>query len=549
METLNGSLFAAMVRNGYRGIKQQHEAINDLNVFPVPDGDTGTNMTATINGGINAIKKADMDNLSDVASKLASGMLLGARGNSGVILSQFFAGVAEGFDGLREANLLQCASALRSGVTKAYQAVIKPVEGTILTVAREGCSYVLDKIEEIESLEELFRRLLKRMKRSLQNTPDLLPVLKEAGVIDSGGAGLVAIMEGMYKELSGEEIEDSIFNGPSNAVATDGDIPFDADSVLEFGYCTEFIMQLLNCKDGPKNFKLDEMIAYYETLGDSIVAIESNGIVKVHIHTKTPGLVIEYAQRFGEFVTFKMENMSIQHQEVLLKEELQKKEARRPSAIVAASPSDSISKLFKDMGVTEIVKGGQTMNPSAEDFVNAINDCHADNVIVFPNNGNVILTAKQAASMVEGTNVVVIPTKSAIECYSALGMTDLENQSLEENIDLIHQQIQGTVSCEISVAVRDSVNNGITVKEGDYIGISQGAVKVADKTLLDCSMKMLKQIEDMQDHSIITVFYGVDAKEEEKEKFRELVSEEYPLMDFIEIEGKQTVYPFILAVE
>ena len=538
-----------MVQNGYRGIKQQHEAINDLNVFPVPDGDTGTNMTATINGGIKAIKKADMDNLSDVASKIAQGMLLGARGNSGVILSQFFAGVAEGFDGLREANLLQCASALRSGVNKAYQAVIQPVEGTILTVAREGCSYVLDKIEEIQSLEELFRRLLKRMKKSLQNTPELLPVLKEAGVIDSGGAGLVAIMEGMYKELSGEEIEDSFFDGPANSVSADADIPFDADSVLEYGYCTEFIMQLLNCKDGPKNFKLADMIAYYQTLGDSIVAIESNGVVKVHIHTKTPGLVIEYAQRFGEFVTFKMENMSIQHQEVLLKEELQKKEIRRASAMVAASPSDSISKLFKDMGVTEIVKGGQTMNPSAEDFVRAINDCNADNVIVFPNNGNVVLTAKQAASMVENVNVVVIPTKSAVECYSALGMTDLENQDLETNINLINEQIAATVSCEVSVAVRDSVNNGLQVKEGDYIGISKGAVRAVDKDLVPCAMKLLAQIEDIDSRSIITVFYGLDAKEEEKEDLRNHVAEAYPLMDFIEIQGEQTVYPFILAVE
>ncbi|MDY6392284.1 MAG: hypothetical protein SPL80_05555, partial [Bacilli bacterium] len=345
------------------------------------------------------------------------------------------------------------------------------------------------------------------------------------------------------------EIEDSFFDGPTNSVSADADIPFDADSVLEYGYCTEFIMQLLNCKDGPKNFKLADMIAYYQTLGDSIVAIESNGVVKVHIHTKTPGLVIEYAQRFGEFVTFKMENMSIQHQEVLLKEELQKKEIRRASAMVAASPSDSISKLFKDMGVTEIVKGGQTMNPSAEDFVRAINDCNADNVIVFPNNGNVVLTAKQAASMVENVNVVVIPTKSAVECYSALGMTDLENQDLETNINLINEQIAATVSCEVSVAVRDSVNNGLQVKEGDYIGISKGAVRAVDKDLVPCAMKLLAQIEDIDSRSIITVFYGLDAKEEEKEDLRNHVAEAYPLMDFIEIQGEQTVYPFILAVE
>jgi hypothetical protein len=548
METLSASRFASMVQNGYKQIKLQYASINDLNVFPVPDGDTGTNMTATMNGGIKAMEKANMNSLSDVASKLAQGMLLGARGNSGVILSQFFAGVSDGFSGLEEANVLQVASALRSGVNKAYQAVIKPVEGTILTVAREGCNYVLDNIDMVDSLETLFSKLLRKMRKSLKGTPDLLPVLKEAGVVDSGGAGLVAIMEGMYKDLSGEEVEDSIFDGPTNALSGEAEIPFTADSVLEYGYCTEFIMQLLNCKNGLENFNLDKMIEYYSTLGDSIVAVENQGIVKVHIHTKTPGLVIEYAQRFGEFVTFKMENMSIQHQEVLLKE-LEKENKRLDIAIIATSPSDPISELFQKMGVTEIVKGGQTMNPSAEDFVNAVKACNADNVIIFPNNGNVLLTAKQAASMVEGTNIVVIPTKSIIECYSALGLVDIENQSLEENLNVIHQQIEGTVSAEISLAVRDSVNNGVSVAKDDYIGICQGALRSSNPNLLDCAMELLQSIDGIEDCSIITVFYGEAVTDEQKREFAERIGEVYPLMDFIEIEGKQPIYPFILAVE
>ena len=548
MEILNGATFAAMVQNGYKAIKLQYTTINDLNVFPVPDGDTGTNMTATVNGGIKAMEKADMNNLSDVASKLASGMLLGARGNSGVILSQFFAGVADGLAGLETANLIQFASALRSGVNKAYQAVIKPVEGTILTVAREGCTYALDHVGEVHDLEELFAKALRKMKSSLKKTPELLPVLKEAGVVDSGGAGLVAIMEGMHKYLSGEELEDSIFDGPTNGVSGDTEILFNADSVLEYGYCTEFIMQLLNSKNGPENFKLQDMIDYYSTFGDSIVAIENNGIVKVHIHTKTPGRVIEYAQRFGEFVTFKMENMSIQHQEVLLKELEQKKE-RVHCALVAASPSEPISKLFLDMGVNGIVKGGQTMNPSAEDFVRAIEDVNADNVIVFPNNGNVILTAKQAAAMVEGVNVIVIETKSAIECYSALRMVDIQNQSIEENLNLIHEQIKGTVSAEISTAVRDSVNNGINVTKDDYIGITGGSLVAVDKDLIGCAMKLLEKIEGMDERSIITVFYGCDVTDEQRAAFGAKVAQAYPLMDFIEVEGNQPIYPFILAVE
>ena len=549
MKTLSGETFAEMVISGYKAIKLQYQKINDLNVFPVPDGDTGTNMTATMNGGIIAMAKADMSSISDVAHRLANGMLLGARGNSGVILSQFFAGVSEGLQGLETANAIQVASALRSGVNKAYSAVIKPVEGTILTVAREGCTYAMDHVEEAQDLETLFQMLLKRMKKSLEGTPELLPVLKEAGVIDSGGAGLVAIIDGFTKYLNGEEIEDTIFEGPTAPVQGDIENLFNADSVLEYGYCTEFIMQLLNSKDGPKNFVLQDMIDYFSTFGDSIVAIENNGIVKVHVHTKTPGRVIDYAQKFGEFVTFKMENMSIQHQEVLLKELEKQTEEKKKAAIVAVAPSASIAKIFGELGVSEIVQGGQTMNPSADDFVKAIKNANAESVIVFPNNGNVILTAKQAATMVPDCDVRVIETKSIVECYSALAMLDINGQSIDENVEIIHEQISNMVSCEVSVAVRDSVNNGMNIKEGQYIGISKGGVKAVDDDVVGCALKLLESIEDVEDRSVITVFYGVDAKEPSREKLREGIQEKYPLIDFIEIEGEQTIYPFIIAVE
>ena len=549
MNTLSGQTFSEMVISGYKAIKLQYQSINDLNVFPVPDGDTGTNMTATMNGGIIAMAKSDLSSISDVAHRLANGMLLGARGNSGVILSQFFAGVSEGLQGLESANAIQVASALRSGVNKAYSAVIKPVEGTILTVAREGCTYALDHVEEAEDIEGLFAMLLKRMKKSLKGTPDLLPVLKEAGVIDSGGAGLVAIIDGFTRYLNGEEIEDAIFEGPQAPVQGDIENLFNADSVLEYGYCTEFIMQLLNSKDGPKNFVLQDMIDYYSTLGDSIVAIESNGIVKVHVHTKTPGKVIEYAQKYGEFVTFKMENMSIQHQEVLLKEISHEGQEKTKAAIVAVAPSASIARIFSDLGTSQIVQGGQTMNPSADDFVKAIRAANAESVIVFPNNGNVILTAKQAAAMVEDCDVRVIETKSIVECYSALGMLDLNGQSVDENVEIIHEQIANMVSCEVSVAVRDSINNGLTIKAGQYIGISKGAVKAVDDDVSACAIALLKAVSDIEERSVITVFYGVDAKEEAREKLRDGIQESFPLIDFIEIEGEQTIYPFILAVE
>ncbi|MCR5490704.1 MAG: DAK2 domain-containing protein, partial [Bacilli bacterium] len=393
MNTLTGRDFEAMVRNGYRDIKLQYQKINDLNVFPVPDGDTGTNITATMTGGIKSMEKADLDDISDVSSKLAAGMLLGARGNSGVIVSQFFQGLAEGLQGLKTATIPQFISALNAATSKAYQAVVHPVEGTILTVAREGTDYLSGHADEINDFEFLFTNLLREMSISLDHTPELLPVLKEAGVIDSGGAGLVAIIEGMGKEIKGEQLEESEFHGPQNSVPTDGEIPFDEDSELEYGYCTEFILQLLNCKNGPKDFQLKELIRFLETIGDSIVALRQKNIVKIHVHTKEPWRAMRYAQQYGEFITWKMENMSIQHNEVLLKEMPIEEKKRVKHAIISVAPSKEIAKLFTDMGVNEIISGGQTMNPSAEDFVRAFEDANADEILVFPNNSNIILTA------------------------------------------------------------------------------------------------------------------------------------------------------------
>ncbi len=548
-ESLNGQLFAAMVENGYRDIKTQYERINQLNVFPVPDGDTGTNITATVTGGIKAMAKADMNDISDVASKLASGMLLGARGNSGVIVSQFFAGLADGLQGLKEANITQFASSLRSGTTKAYDAVVKPVEGTILTVAREGTNYVLDHLSDIHSFEELFRRLLKKMYSSLDNTPNLLPVLKEAGVIDSGGAGLVAIIDGMYKQIAGEEVEDIEFNGPSNSVAADGDIPFDVNSQLEYGYCTEFIMQLLNAKEGPKNFVLSELIAFLETLGDSIVAIQNDTIVKVHVHTKTPGKVIDFAQRYGEFISFKMENMSIQHNEVMLKELEEKKNNRKAYGMITVAPSTEIAAMFLEMGVDYVIPGGQTMNPSAEDFVKAFGEVNAEQILVFPNNSNIILTAKQAADLYSESKIFVVPTKSCIEAYSAISMVDFESFDVETNLATIQEQIDNVISCEVTRAVRDTVNNGLEIHEGDYIGITQGAVKSSAPSLLEATKGMLESIEDIDDKAVITVFYGKDATPEDRQAFRDYVHERFDMFDLMEFEGNQNIYPFIIAVE
>ena len=549
MHSIDATLFQAMVSNGLRNLKANYQKINDLNVFPVPDGDTGTNMTATLKGGVEAMEKKDCDTVSEKAKALASGMLLSARGNSGVILSQFFAGLAKGLEGLKEVEPVQFASALKKATETAYEAVVSPVEGTILTVAREGSDAVEHKVEQLATVEELFSMLHFAMAKALKRTPDLLPVLKEAGVIDSGGAGLLTVIDGMSKEINGEEVEDSAFDGPSSGHDAADLSAFNEDSVLTFGYCTEFILQLQNCKNGPKEFDLDKMIAYFQTFGDSLVAIRNGNIVKVHVHTKDPSLPIVYAQKYGEFLTFKMENMNLQHNEILLKEMPIEEKKTKKYAIVSVSPSVEISALFRELKVDAVVKGGQSMNPSADDFIKAFEDVSAENIIVFPNNGNVILTAKQAASLYKGANVVVIPSKSIVQAYSALQLIDFENEGLEGTISTIESAISSVTAGEVSTAVRDSVNNGVNVVCGDYIGILEGKLVDDNSDPISCLMETFSKVEDIDDRSVITVFFGKDVSEGQKEAVAKAIGDKYPLMDFIPLDGGQEVYPFIFALE
>ena len=559
MKTITGKIFSEMVLNGYRDLKNHYETVNDLNVFPVPDGDTGTNIAATLTGGVNAMKDADFDSIGDVAEKLAGGMLLGARGNSGVIISQFFQGISEALSNLKTANVTQFASALRSGTSKAYEAVVHPVEGTVLTVARESTVYIMDNLSHINDFETLFEDLLREMRLSLERTPDLLPVLKEAGVIDSGGAGLVYIMEGMGKYVVGEEVADAEFNGPTNSVATDEKIPFDENSVLDYGYCTEFILQLLNSKCDPKAFDLKEMIHFLEGIGDSIVALKQKTIVKVHVHTKEPWKAIQYAQKFGEFVTFKMENMSIQHNEKLLKEmpiEEEKptehivvNEKRQPVQIVAVSPSSSITELFLNMGANQIVSGGQTMNPSADDFIRAFDAANADNIIVFPNNGNIILTAEQAGKLYGKSKVYVLHSKSVVEAYSALSMASFDGQDIDECIETMNDSMRGVISAEISPAIRDSLNNGISIKKGDYMGILMNNIVSSSPDMMDTIKELLHKVPEIEEKSVFTIFYGEDADDTVKEGLQSLVKKDFPSLEMIEIQGNQTIYPLIFALE
>ncbi len=546
MKTLSTSTFRGMLENGFRAIKLERDHINDLNVFPVPDGDTGTNMCATYLGGIGALK--DLPDCGELAASFANGMLFGARGNSGVILSQFFSGLAAGLEGVNEITIPDFIRAFGQGKEKAYHAVVKPVEGTMLTVIREGYEF-LEEQGEFDDYLDLFNSLLPVMERSLANTPELLDVLKEANVIDSGGAGIVSIMVGFQRFFSGETLEDIDFNGPSNGLAaTGGEVPFDENSVLDYGYCTEFILQLLNAKDGPKNFVLQDMIDYLSTIGDSIVAVQNETIVKVHVHTKRPHYAIQYAQKFGEFVTFKMENMSIQHQEVLLKE-MEQTSPRKRFAVVAVAPTEAIGRLFKDMGVTYYVLGGQTMNPSTEDFTKAFKKVNADHIVVFPNNGNVILTAGQAAELYKDSQITVIHSHSPMDCYSAISMIDFDGMSFAENVDVINSSIENLVSAEVVPAIRDSSNNGITIHAGDYMGLVGNELVTSGPNLLQTVEATIKGVPDFEDRSVITVFYGIDAKEEDKAAFRKLIKEKFRDLELVEIDGEQPVYPFIFGLE
>ncbi len=561
MKVLDGKTYEAMIVNGFKDLKSHYETVNELNVFPVPDGDTGTNICATLDGGVKAMKRANKGNLSDVVTKCSEGMLLGARGNSGVITSQFFAGISDALKGLKKADVKQFAAALGSGTRTAYKAVPNPVEGTILTVAREGTEYVNDHINEIKDFETLFKVLLEQMKKSLDKTPDLLPVLKEAGVIDSGGAGLLYTIEGMSKQIMGEELADSVFSGPTSSVDVADAASFNEDSELEFGYCTEFILQLLKSKANPDEVDLQSFIDYFSTIGDSIVAIKQKTIIKIHVHTKEPWKVIKFAQQYGEFITFKMENMTLQHNEKLLKEMpisgkgVKVSDDVKPAPLkhakvrmVSVASSKEIGKIFSEMGVDGIITGGQTMNPSAQDFLNMFDYVNADDIIVFPNNGNVIMTAEQAAKLYGKARVHVLHSKSVVEAYSAVKMADFDN-SLEDNILVMEEQMKSVVSLEISKSIRDSKNNGINIKKNDFIGIKGGKIVSHDRLIIPAVRKMMKTVPDMNDKAIITVFYGKNATEKMKADLKAFLSKNYPLMDILEVNGGQPVYHFVIAIE
>ena len=547
---IDSESFISMLRCGAANLSANVKEVNELNVFPVPDGDTGTNMEFTIKGAIRGAESAE-GKLSEVATSMAKGALMGARGNSGVILSQFLKGIAVGFQGAENADVTRVINAMTSGVDYAYRSVLKPTEGTILTVMREATAYAVKMADKNSTLESVLDDFLKEARASLKRTPDLLPVLKKAGVVDSGAVGLIYIMEGFRQALSGKTPEE-IGGAETTNISKAGS--FGPDSVLEYGYCTEFILQLMNYKTDIKSFSLKTMTDYLETIGDSIVAIKDEDIVKVHVHTKTPELAVEYARRYGEFVTFKMENMSVQHSETSFagnaceEEAAVTEEEKVRCAVVAVATGEGMIKTLKEIGADRVIYGGQTMNPSSEDFINAFDTLNAEYIFVLPNNSNVYLAAKQAAEMYPKAKAFVINTSSVAEGYVALTMFDPAGTP-EEIVSAMEEAAENVSTLSVTHAVRDGCMDDVSFREGDFICVNGKRMLSSAKSKVAAAVDGVANFDGIEDKEVLTVIYGKDVSDEDKKAVISELNERFPSMEIYELDGGQEVYSFIISLE
>lgn len=547
-KTVSGTLFKQMVTNGAVNLKNNHKEIDHLNVFPVPDGDTGTNMQMTMMAGIKEVNKINTESIVDISKILSRGLLMGARGNSGVILSQFFRGLYSEIAKIDNgsATVDEFIQALVGGYEMAYRAVMDPVEGTILTVVRESAERVLRERAKINSVEDVLKVYLKQAKATLLKTPDLLPVLKEAGVVDSGGAGFIKIIEGWVSALQGEEINElyltpDTFDHPHTdhqGAHVLGDID------IKYGFCTEFIVKLFDWE------KFDEKLMQepLSRMGDSLVVVTDEDILKIHVHTNQPGVALTLAQKYGDLQTIKIDNMRIQHDTIMnLEPETPKLKEKTKYAIVAVASGEGIHEAFKELGVTHIIEGGQTMNPSTEDFVKAIESLNADNIILLPNNSNIILTAEQTVELMTDQNIRVVKSKNIAQGYASLIAFD-PGLDADENVEQMVEAIDEMRSGEVTYSIRDTEINGLKISKDDFIGITAGNIVVSEKTNFEAADKLIKNLI-FDDCEIITIFYGNQVSEEEVEK---LVESIYEFNNEIEVEtvsGKQEVYSYIISVE
>ena len=541
-QKIDGKCYAEMLTSGAAMLEENSEKINAMNVFPVADGDTGTNMLKTLEGGLSAISSAEGMNVGEVSDAFAKGALLSARGNSGVILSQIFAGIGEKLSTLDEASAQNLAEAYLAGIKKSYASVQNPTEGTILTVFRESAEYAAKMITDKSTVEDFFTLHIDEARRSLAATKERLPVLMEADVVDSGGAGYLLIAEGMYGALVGRAgVLRHKLAEKSESVNID---LFTRKSTLEFGYCTEFLLRLTENKVDPDSFDIKSVLDILNELGgESIVAYKQDDIVKVHVHTFTPGEILTRVQAFGEFLTVKIENMSLGHSDVE-----PKKKKKNKFSVVAVASGEGMSALFTDMGAERIISGGQTANPSVEEFVSAFKECEAENIIVLPNNKNVILAAQRAAEIYDDARVHIVNTKNLMQGYSALSVITPGITDIDAIVASAERAAKSVTDCEVTKAVRDVTLDGRKIATGDYMAISNGEISSVEKSADAALLKMLENV-DIDDFEIMTVFVGKDVSEEDRAELTERIEELYPDLEITVYEGGQEIYDYLIALE
>ncbi len=545
MSTINGQLFKQMLESGANHLTNKFPEIDALNVFPVPDGDTGTNMSLTFNAGVKEALACQSEDVCDIAKVLSKGLLMGARGNSGVITSQIFRGLAQGVEDMKTINGFQLANALVNGSRVAYKAVMRPVEGTILTVIREAADYTYAFASQTSDVtcSAVMDKMVEEAIQSLKRTPELLPVLKEVGVVDSGGAGLVTILQGFQSALKGEIIAKQ---EKSNSVESAG---ADMESE-EFGYCTEFIVRL--DETNIASFEETVLRDALAEIGNSIVCVQDEDIVKVHVHTLTPGVALNLGQKYGEFVKLKIENMQEQHENIMMnitKENVKTETKDKPKskyAIITVAAGEGLKEMFEELRADYVISGGQTMNPSTEDFVEAIKQANAEHIFLLPNNSNIVLAAQQAADVMEDHHVHVIPSKTIPQGLCACIMFN-PDVDFEMNLTEMSDAISLVKTGQVTYAIKDTMFEGMEIKAGDYMGIMEKDIVVSTKDKMEATKTLIQQLID-DDSEIVTLIYGEGVSDEEAENLTQFVEETYN----VEVEltnGKQPVYSYIIGVD
>lgn len=560
INTIDASLCARMFLAGAKNLEAKKEWINELNVFPVPDGDTGTNMTLTIMSAAKEVAGLENITMETFAKAVSSGSLRGARGNSGVILSQLLRGFTKIIRSEKEIDTVVLASAFQKAVETAYKAVMKPKEGTILTVARGGADRAVALLEENPDLDldTMLKEVIRRSEEVLNQTPEMLPVLKEAGVVDSGGQGLLQVLKGAYDAFCGKEVDYTIEAGSGAKAGAEKAAETEAPAEIRYGYCTEFIILLEKeyTHETELSFK-----AYLESIGDSIVVVSDDGIVKVHVHTNDPGLAIQKALTYGSLTSMKIDNMREEHKEKLFKES-EKKEAekkstqekaqrevkeRKPVGFISVSIGEGIAEIFRDLGVDYLIEGGQTMNPSTEDMLNAIEKVNADTIFIFPNNKNIILAANQARDLTEDKKIIVVPTKTVPQGITAV-INYVPEKTPEENAQAMEEEISHVKTGQLTYAVRDTHIDEKVIHAGDIMGVGDHAILAVGKEINPVAEETVALMMD-DESELISIYYGEDMKEEEAEALHERIAKAYPDCDVELNYGGQPIYYYIISVE